>query len=135
MQSPIASVFVADPSAGTGAWVTVSPMKEEPRPTKRAKPPGGAGEDGRREEAGPRRETRRRVRKIVERHRETLDELAKQGAPVWRPDLGDHLAAAAEILGASEQGSPGCPGWSSLSRRSRRRSPASARRTPTRRSS
>jgi len=34
-------------------------------------------EDGRGKDAEPRRETRRRVRKIVERHRETFDELAK----------------------------------------------------------
>lgn len=55
------------------------PMKEKPVSTKYAKtarrePTSG---DGKRKEADPRPETRRRIRKIVERHRETFDELAK----------------------------------------------------------
>jgi hypothetical protein len=51
----------------------------KPTSTERAHPPrgGATGEDGKRKEAEPRRETRRRIRKIVERHRETFDELAK----------------------------------------------------------
>jgi hypothetical protein len=54
-------------------------MKEQPTSTKRAQPPrgGATSEDGKRKEAEPRRETRRRIRKIVERHRKTFDELAK----------------------------------------------------------
>ena len=56
------------------------PMKEKPMSTKRAEPPrvGASGEDGKRREADPRPETRRRLRKIVERHRETLDYLAER---------------------------------------------------------
>ena len=59
--------------------VTMSPMKEKPVRTKHAKPPRGdaTDKDGKREDAEPRSDTRRRVRKIVERHRETFDELAK----------------------------------------------------------
>jgi hypothetical protein len=55
------------------------PMKEKPVPTKQAKPPRGeaSNDDGKRKDAEPRRETRRRVRKIVERHRETFDKLAE----------------------------------------------------------
>ncbi len=47
--------------------------------TKRAQSPPGdrTSEDGKRQEAEPRPDTRRRVRKIVERHRETFDELSK----------------------------------------------------------
>lgn len=61
------------------SYVTMSPMKEKPVPTKHAKPPRGdaTNEDGKRKDAEPRSDTRRRVRKIVERHRETFDELAK----------------------------------------------------------
>ena len=57
----------------------MSPMKEKPVPTKPAKPKHGeaTNEDGKRKDAEPRSDTRRRVRKIVERHRETFDELAK----------------------------------------------------------
>ncbi len=57
----------------------MSPMKEKPVPTKHAKPLRGeaTNEDGKRKDAEPRSETRRRIRKIVERHRETFDELAK----------------------------------------------------------
>jgi hypothetical protein len=60
-------------------YVTMFPMKEKPMSTKRAQPRrgGATSEDGKRKEAEPRPETRRRVRKIVERHRETFDELAK----------------------------------------------------------
>jgi hypothetical protein len=56
------------------------PMKEKPMSTKRAKPPRGeaTSEDGKRKEAEPRPETRRRIRKIVERHQETLDYVAEQ---------------------------------------------------------
>jgi hypothetical protein len=56
------------------------PMKEKPMSTKRAESPRGdrASEDGKRKEAEPRPETRRRIRKLVERHRETLDYLAEQ---------------------------------------------------------
>jgi hypothetical protein len=55
------------------------PMKEKPTSTRRAQPPRGeaTSEDGKRKEQEPRRETRRRIRKIVERHQETFDELAK----------------------------------------------------------
>jgi hypothetical protein len=55
------------------------PMKEKPVPTKHAKPTRGeaTNKDGKRKDAEPRSDTRRRVRKIVERHRETFDELAK----------------------------------------------------------
>jgi hypothetical protein len=55
------------------------PMKEKPMSTKRAESPRGeaTGEDEKRKDAEPRRDTRRRIRKIVERHRETFDELAK----------------------------------------------------------
>jgi hypothetical protein len=64
--------------AANRGYVTMFPMKEKPMSTKRAAPPRGAGdEDGKRKEAEPRPETRRRIRKIVERHRETFDELAK----------------------------------------------------------
>jgi hypothetical protein len=61
------------------SYVTMSPMKEKSGPTKHAKPARGeaTNEDGKRKDAEPRSETRRRVRKIVERHRETFDELAK----------------------------------------------------------
>jgi hypothetical protein len=54
-------------------------MKRKPTSPKVAQPPrgGATSEDGKRKDAGPRRETRRRIRKIVERHRETFDELAK----------------------------------------------------------
>jgi hypothetical protein len=54
-------------------------MKEKPMSTKRAESPRSdrPSEDGKRKEAEPRPETRRRIRKIVERHRETFDELAK----------------------------------------------------------
>jgi hypothetical protein len=57
----------------------MSPMKEKPVPTKPATPPRSeaTNDDGRGKDAKPRRETRRRIRKIVERHRETFDELAK----------------------------------------------------------
>ena len=54
-------------------------MKEKPVPTKHAKPTRGEAttEDGRRQDVKRRSETGRRVRKIVARHRETFDELAK----------------------------------------------------------
>jgi len=57
----------------------MSPMKEKPVPTKHAKPLRGeaTNEDGKRKDAEPRRDKRRRIRKIAERHRETFDELAK----------------------------------------------------------
>lgn len=57
----------------------MSSMKEKQVPTKQAKPTRGAptNDDGKRKDAEPRSDTRRRVRKIVERHRETFDELAK----------------------------------------------------------
>jgi hypothetical protein len=57
----------------------MSPMKEKPVPTKSTKPTSGetTNEDGKRKDPEPRSKTRRRVRKIVERHRETFDELAK----------------------------------------------------------
>jgi hypothetical protein len=56
------------------------PMKEKPMSTKDAKPPRGetTGAEGKRQEAEPRPETRRRARKIVERHRETFDYLAER---------------------------------------------------------
>lgn len=56
----------------------MSPMKEKPV-SKRARLPRheAASEDEKRKEGKPRRDTRRRIRKIVERHRETFDELAK----------------------------------------------------------
>ena len=55
------------------------PMKEKPVSTKYAKTPRreATGEDRKRPEAEPRPETRRRIRKTVERHRKTFDELAK----------------------------------------------------------
>jgi hypothetical protein len=55
------------------------PMKEKPTSTKRSQPPrgGATSEDGKRKEAGPRADTRRRIRELVERHRETLDYLSK----------------------------------------------------------
>jgi hypothetical protein len=47
-------------------------------PRKHAKPRGETTtEDGKRKDAEPRSETRRRFRKIFERHRETFDRLAK----------------------------------------------------------
>jgi hypothetical protein len=54
-------------------------MKEKPVRTKHAKPTRGeaTNEDGKRKDQEPRSDTRRRVRKIVERHRETFDELAE----------------------------------------------------------
>jgi hypothetical protein len=57
----------------------MSPMKEKPVPTKHAKPQRGetTNEDGKRKDVEPRQDTGKRVRKIVERHRETFDELAK----------------------------------------------------------
>ena len=57
----------------------MSPMKEKPVSTKHTKPTSGeaTNEDGKRKDTEPRSDTRRRVRKIVERHRETFDELAK----------------------------------------------------------
>ena len=60
-------------------YVTMFSMKEKPVSTKYAKTPRRepTGEYGRRREAEPLRETRGRMRKIVERHRETLDDLAK----------------------------------------------------------
>jgi hypothetical protein len=55
------------------------PMKEKPTSTERTQPSRHeeTREDGKRREPEPPRETRRRIRKIVERHRETFDELAK----------------------------------------------------------
>jgi hypothetical protein len=57
----------------------MSPLKEKSVPTKHAKtPPGEAtNKDGKRKDAESRGGTRRRIRKIVERHRDTFDELAK----------------------------------------------------------
>jgi hypothetical protein len=57
----------------------MSPMKEKPVSTKHAKPPRGdaPNKDGKRKDAEPRSDARQRLRKIVERHRETFDELAK----------------------------------------------------------
>ena len=57
----------------------MSPMKEKPVRTKQAEPKRGeaANQDGKQKDAEPRSDTRRRVRKIVERHRETFDELSK----------------------------------------------------------
>jgi hypothetical protein len=64
--------------AANRGYVTMFPMKEKPMSTKRAASPRGrSDEDGKRKEAEPRPETRRRIRKIVERHRDTFDELAK----------------------------------------------------------
>ena len=59
--------------------VTMFPMKEKPVRTKQAEPKRRetTNEDGKQKDAEPRSDTRRRVRKIVERHRETFDELAK----------------------------------------------------------
>lgn len=67
------------PSDAGSRYVTMSPMKKKPMSTKRAASPRSdrASEDGKRKEAERRPETRRRIRKIVERHRETFDELAK----------------------------------------------------------
>ena len=42
--------------------------------TPRREAPAG---DGKKKDTEPRRETRKRIRKIVERHRETFDDLAK----------------------------------------------------------
>jgi hypothetical protein len=44
-----------------------------------AKTPGreAPAGDGKKKDTEPRRETRKRIRKIVERHRETFDDLAK----------------------------------------------------------
>jgi hypothetical protein len=59
--------------------VTMSLMKEKPVSTKYTKTPrreATAG-DGKKKDTEPRRETRKRIRKIVERHRETFDDLAK----------------------------------------------------------
>jgi hypothetical protein len=69
----------AAPAGADRRSVTMSPMKEKRMSTKRADSPRAdrTSEDGKRKEAEPRPETRRRVRKIVERHRETFDELAK----------------------------------------------------------
>jgi hypothetical protein len=55
----------------------MSSMREKPM-SKRAESPRGkaTGRERDRKEAERRRETRRRIRKIVERHRETFDELA-----------------------------------------------------------
>jgi hypothetical protein len=57
----------------------MSPMKEKPVHTKHLKStPGKATTgDGKRKAAERRSETRQRVRKTLERHRETFDELAK----------------------------------------------------------
>ena len=57
----------------------MSPMNEEPVSTARAKTPRREANapNGKRKGAEPRRETRKRIRKIVERHRATFDELAK----------------------------------------------------------
>jgi hypothetical protein len=53
-------------------------MKEKPVPRRHAKPRGEATtDDGKRKDGEPRSEMRRRFRKIVERHRETFDRLAK----------------------------------------------------------
>jgi len=72
-------LLVSALAEGDGSYVTMSRMKEKPMPTKYAKPPRGEAtdEDGKRKDAEPRSKTRRRIRKIVERHRETLDELAE----------------------------------------------------------
>jgi hypothetical protein len=57
----------------------MSAMKEKPVPTKHATPPRGEAtremESERTRSRG--NKARRRVRKIVERHRETFDQLAK----------------------------------------------------------
>jgi len=57
----------------------MSLMKENPMESKTGKrPPAGASDDGRkRQKPEPLRQTRRRIRKIVERHRETFDKLAE----------------------------------------------------------
>jgi hypothetical protein len=54
-------------------------MKESPVPTKHAMPARSEAttEHGKRKGAKPRSDTGQRVRKIVARHRETFDELAK----------------------------------------------------------
>jgi hypothetical protein len=55
------------------------PMKEKSMSTKRAASPcGRSDEDGKRKEAEPRPDTGRRIRKIAERHKETLDYLAER---------------------------------------------------------
>lgn len=57
----------------------MSPMNEKPVSAKHANTPRSEakGPDGKRKDAERRRDTRKRIRKIVERHRETFDELAK----------------------------------------------------------
>jgi hypothetical protein len=56
---------------------TMSSMKEKPMSKRTESPRGKApGRDRDRKEAERRRQTRRRIRKIVERHRETFDDLS-----------------------------------------------------------
>lgn len=57
----------------------MSPMKEKPMPIRTKKPSSDGAVTGDRKEkrAESRRATRERIRKIVERHRATFDELAK----------------------------------------------------------
>jgi hypothetical protein len=55
-------------------------MKEKPVSSKYAKTPRreATGEGGRQLESEPRQDTSRRIRKIAERHKETLDYLAER---------------------------------------------------------
>lgn len=57
----------------------MSPMKEKPMRIRTKKPSSDGAVTGDRKEkrAESRRATRERIRKIVERHRATFDELAK----------------------------------------------------------
>jgi len=68
-----------EPGQDHNGDITMAPMKEKPVPTSHAKPPRGEAttENEERKDAEPGSETRGRIRKIVERHRETFDELAK----------------------------------------------------------
>ena len=54
-------------------------MKEKPMSSKTTKPPSRDAAEGNRNDKAPqqRRTTRERIRKIIERHRETFDQLAK----------------------------------------------------------
>jgi hypothetical protein len=56
---------------------TMPPTKEKPASKQTQRSPGARAEEKDQPKPDPRGQTRKRIRKIIERHRETFDELAK----------------------------------------------------------
>jgi hypothetical protein len=52
-------------------------MSKQPVSKKQPRPSGARAEEKDRAKQDPRAQTRKRIRKLVKRHRETFDELAK----------------------------------------------------------